>query len=82
MPYTILLFGPARERAGVPETTVALERAEASAGELLAALAEAHPELAPLIEHSRLARNETFCGVETRVRMDDRLALIPPVAGG
>lgn len=73
----MLVFGPLRERIGVPElrghgTTVA---------EVWAELATAH-HLAAVPDGVRAARNLEYCGWNEAVSAGDVIAFLPPVAGG
>ncbi|MCY0996530.1 molybdopterin converting factor subunit 1 [Myxococcus sp. MISCRS1] len=78
---TVLYFAAARERAGT-----ARERVEVPEGAtvevVLQLLAAAHPGLAPLLPHLRVAVDQEFVGAEAPVRAGAEVALIPPVAGG
>lgn len=45
-------------------------------------LGERHPQLAPILSHCRMARNQSFADKEEVLCAGDEIALIPPVAGG
>lgn len=73
----MLVFGPLRERIGVPElrghgTTVA---------EVWAGLATAH-HLGAVPDGVRAARNLEYCEWNAAVSAGDVIAFLPPVAGG
>ncbi|MFY1831212.1 molybdopterin converting factor subunit 1 [Myxococcus fulvus] len=78
---TVLYFAAARERAGTARERLEVPEG-ATVGEVLRLLAAAHPGLAPLLPHLRVAVDQEFVGVEARVRAGAEVALIPPVAGG
>ena len=74
---TVLVFGPLRERIGVPElrghgTTVA---------EVWAELAATH-QLGVVPDGIRAARNLAYCEWSATVTPGDVIAFLPPVAGG
>ena len=77
----VLYFAAARERAGCTQELLALP-AGADVRALLALLSAAHPELAPLMPHLRVAVNQSFASLEDVVPDGAEVALIPPVSGG
>jgi molybdopterin converting factor small subunit len=79
--FTILLFGPAQDRAGSGQVTVQA-RVECTCGELLRALGEQHPALAFALPAARLAVNHALVAPDHRPRPDDEIALIALVDGG
>jgi MoaE-MoaD fusion protein len=81
MRVEVRLFGGLPDRVGSPRLDVELP-ADATVGELRAAIAAAHPSLAPLLARTSVA-------VDLEVARDERplgdareVALLPPVAGG
>ncbi|MCI4326385.1 MAG: MoaD/ThiS family protein [Thermoplasmata archaeon] len=79
----IRLFATAREAAG----TSRIERETGPEGvvlrDLLRELAEQRPALAPILRHSRFARNGAYVhGTGGRVRAGEELAIHPPYSGG
>ncbi len=81
MRVEVRLFGGLTERAGAARVTVELSD-DATVADLRAAVAAAHPSLAPMLERVNVA-------VDLEVARDDRpladtreIALLPPVAGG
>ena len=82
MPFTVLYFAAARERAGVPQETLAAVPPPGTVQALLVFLGERHPGLRPLFPHLRVAVNQTFVRPEDSVPDGAEVALIPPVAGG
>lgn len=82
MQVTIRLFAALRELAGA-ELVEAFEGPTVPLDELRARLAERHPALAPHLDEVAVAVNEEYArGGATLLRDGDRVALIPPVAGG
>ena len=45
-------------------------------------LIEKYPELEPVLKVVRFAVNEEYVGDEYELKVDERVALIPPVSGG
>ncbi len=68
-------------RIGRPRATVQLP-ATATAGDLRAALADAYPDAAPLIERALVADGDRILGRTDPLPPKANLALIPPVSGG
>jgi molybdopterin synthase catalytic subunit len=76
-----LLFGQAREFAGVEELEIELE-SPATVGSAFAALKQRHQKLGEM-EHSLLfAVNEEYASLSHPLTDGDRLAVLPPVSGG
>lgn len=75
---TVLVFGPLRERVGVPEVRVAGSTVQ----EVWDALVRRHPAAAANSGSIRAARNLNYCEWTTAVHGGDTIAFIPPVAGG
>jgi MoaE-MoaD fusion protein len=75
---TVLLFGPLRERVGIPEMHVQ----GGTVREVWQAVVRAHPAAARADRGVRPARNLSYCDWNSRVEMGDTIAFIPPVAGG
>jgi molybdopterin synthase sulfur carrier subunit len=85
------LFANLAEAAG--DRTVRVDAdlgPDATVGDALDALVEAHPDLDPLVraddggvrEHVNLLRNGEGVDLDAPVEEDDELALFPPVSGG
>jgi len=75
-------FAIARDRlGGVDRTELELPSATDETA-IKAAIAAAHPALAPLMNYSRLAHNHAFVRGAVALAEGDELALIPPVSGG
>jgi len=77
----VLYFAVLRERLKTEGETLDLP-ASTSVKLARAALAERHPEIAPLLPQVRSAVNRQMVGDEHTLCDGDELALIPPVAGG
>jgi len=82
VPFSVLYFAAARERAGVSEEKVTAVPAPGTVRAVLELLGERHPELRPLFPHLRVAVNQAFAQLEDVVPEGAEVALIPPVAGG
>lgn len=77
----VLLFAGLREIARAESVSVEIG-SEATAGDLLAALAEQHPALAPRLPPCRVAVDHAFVGPEHGLAGATEIAVIPPVSGG
>ncbi len=82
MPFSVLYFAAARERAGVSSEQVEALPPPGTVRALLELLGERHPALQPLFPHLRVAVNQSFVELEDVVPEGAEVALIPPVAGG
>lgn len=82
MPFSVLYFAAARERAGVSQEQLGTVPPPGTVRALLDLLGERHPALRPLFPHLRVAVNQTFVQLEDVVPEGAEVALIPPVAGG
>lgn len=80
MTVSVRCYAAAAERLG-PRVEVELG-APATAGQVRAALVEAHPEAAQLIEQCRLAVDLDIAEADTPISDDSEVALLPPFAGG
>lgn len=77
---TVRCYAAAAERLG-PRVDVGVA-VPTTAGTVRAALVEAHPHAAALIDQCRLAVDLDIATPDTRVDADSELALLPPFAGG
>jgi molybdenum cofactor cytidylyltransferase len=78
---TVRLFALARERAGRSE--IELEVAPPfRVADLLAALSERVPAVAPLLPTVLIAVNEEYAELDAPIAPGSRVAVIPPVSGG
>jgi MoaE-MoaD fusion protein len=82
VPFSVLYFAAARERAGVSQEQLSALPAPGTVRALLEVLGERHPALRPLFPHLRVAVDQTFAQLEDVVPEGAEVALIPPVAGG
>ena len=81
MQLKVRLFAAAR--TAIEDDSVSIEIANGSTiAELRDHLAQQHPELAPILAHSRFAINQDYANDETLIPADAEIALIPPVSGG
>jgi molybdopterin synthase catalytic subunit/molybdopterin converting factor small subunit len=79
---TVSYFAGARDLAGCAEEQLVLPAPEISAAELRTLLAARHVRLAAYLPRMRLALNDELRAVEATIRAGDRVAVLPPVAGG
>ncbi len=80
---TVLFFGPAREQVGRARVPWPAPAAGLPARELVAALADRYPRVAPTLRVSRFVRNgEYLRSLAIRVRPGDEFAVHPPYGGG
>jgi molybdopterin converting factor subunit 1 len=82
VPFSVLYFAAARERAGTAAEQLLTLPAPGTVRALLESLGERHPELRPLFPHLRVAVNQAFAQLEDVIPDGAEVALIPPVAGG
>jgi MoaE-MoaD fusion protein len=77
----VLLFAGLREIARAQTLPVEIDD-DATAGDLLAALARQHPALAPQLPPCRVAVDHEFVDARAPLRGAREIAVIPPVSGG
>jgi YD repeat-containing protein len=82
VPFTVLYFAAARERAGVSQEQLLTVPPPGTVRAVLELLGERHKDLRPLFPHLRVAVNQAFAQLEDAVPEGAEVALIPPVAGG
>ena len=78
---TIRAFALYRERLGRSELALTLPLG-ATVRAALDALAQAHPQVAPYVDHTMVAVNQDYADHDQSLADGDELALIPPVSGG
>jgi molybdopterin converting factor small subunit len=79
----VRLYASAREAAGNARLDWPAGPGGVTVRQLLDALATEHPALAPILRHSRFARNGIYLRGRTgRLRAGDELAIHPPYSGG
>lgn len=80
----VLLFGRLKDAFGA--ASIALPEGVATAADLRAKLAEAHPDLADMLRARtvRIAVNQELVTDEaaTHIAASDEIALLPPLSGG
>lgn len=81
MKVTVHLFAALREAAGEPTAKLELPE-QATASDVLEAIAVLYPQRQDLIAASRLAINQQFASADKTITPGDELAVIPPVSGG
>ncbi|MGQ0628624.1 MAG: MoaD/ThiS family protein [Phycisphaerales bacterium] len=81
MVLSVLLFGPERAALGRSRVEVTVSEG-AGPAEILRALAEQAPALAPLLRSGRIAINGAFAPPDARAAPGDEVALIGLVSGG
>jgi len=77
----VLLFGAAADLAGGARE-VEVPVGGATLAELWSALAERHPDLAPMRDSLAFAVNGEYATMDDRVEEGDEVAVLPPVSGG
>lgn len=77
----VRLFAILREAAGISEQTLELADG-ATVAMVRERLAAMHPGLSPHLLRVAYAVNRSYAPLETRLRDEDEVALIPPVSGG
>jgi molybdopterin converting factor subunit 1 len=77
----VRLFGALAERAGRDQDTLDLPDG-ATAGAALEAVGRRHPAAVGILERISVAVNHEVVPVDRRLRPEDEVALLPPVAGG
>jgi len=81
MSVTVRLFARAKDVLGTDKIRVDLP-VGATVYELRRQLALTYPHLAELFWRSALAVSEEFADDELALRLDEEVALLPPVSGG
>jgi molybdopterin converting factor subunit 1 len=78
----IQYFAAARELAGCAQEQIALPAPSIEVAALRQLLAARHPRLGALLDRMRLAVNDELDPEPGPIRAGDRIAVLPPVAGG
>lgn len=81
MKLEIRLFATLKERAGSDRIEISVED-PADVKALLEAVAEAHPDMAPVLPTVLVAVNKSYSGPDRMLNSGDEIALFPPVSGG
>lgn len=82
MKVSVHYYAAAKELAGCESSTFEFAAESVQQAELRSALADRFPSLAALLERMRLAVNGDFVDASQSLRDDDRVDVLPPVAGG
>ena len=82
-PVRVLLFATARTLVGRSSVSWSVPDRGLPARELVAALGEAYPRLAPTLRVSRFLRNDRYLeDLRETIRPGDEFAVHPPYGGG
>lgn len=81
MTVTILLFAGLAERAHERQIQLTLPE-PATVRDLLEAVAQKHPALAPLLGSCFVSLNHEYAAPDQAIAPGDEIALLPPVSGG
>jgi molybdopterin converting factor subunit 1 len=76
----VLLFAGIAEKLG--QQQIVVEQHDITVQYLREWLTEQYPAIAFDIERAMVAVNEEFAEDQTMLKMDDEVAIIPPVSGG
>ncbi len=82
MRLRLCLYGGLQRVGGGREHALELPGETMSVAELRAAIARAHPPLAPHLPTAALAIGDTIVTDDGQVRDGDEIGLLPPVSGG
>lgn len=77
----VLLFAQLKDRLGQPEISASLPL-KATGRDLIRALSQRDPAIAPLVAVSRLAVGQEYVSWSHPLKEGDEVAVIPPVSGG
>ena len=77
----VRLFALYRERLKMSELTLMVPEGS-TVRDLVSQLAQEHPNIGPLLEHTAIAVNEVYAENTQILAESDELALLPPVSGG
>jgi molybdopterin synthase catalytic subunit len=81
MRVRVLFFGMLKDLAGKSSDTLELPSG-ATVGDLIAQFESRIPQLKHSLPSLAVAVNQQYTGVETELKADDEVALLPPVSGG
>ncbi len=81
MKVDVLLFGAAKEAAGLDRVVLELD-VGARVRDLLDRLVEMHPGLGSMVEFLKVAVNRRVEGLDVELSEGDEVALLPPMGGG
>ena len=77
----VRLFALYRERLKMSELTLMVPEGS-TVRDLVSQLAQEHPNIGPLLEHTAIAVNEVYAENTQILAESAELALLPPVSGG
>lgn len=78
---TVVYLGGSRDESGCGREAMAFA-AGSTIADVVKAVGEKHPRLAPRLAHVRWARNFEFAAADDAIAAGDEIALLPPVCGG
>ena len=81
MEISVRFFALYRERAGCSVTRISMPE-ESTVSDLVEAVRERFPRLAPPDVQIVVAVNEEYAESQTALKANDEICLIPPVSGG
>ncbi|MGA8271454.1 MAG: MoaD family protein [Candidatus Sulfotelmatobacter sp.] len=81
MRVRILFFGILKDLAGKSSDTLELPD-QSTVGDVLSDCAKRFPQLEACLASLAVAVNQRYAGMETGLKSDDEVALLPPVSGG
>ena len=77
----VRLFALYRDRLKMSGLTLMVPEGS-TVRDLVSQLAQEHPNIGPLLEHTAIAVNEVYAENTQILAESDELALLPPVSGG
>jgi len=81
MNLNVRLFATLKERAGASQVSLEVNE-PACVSDILAALTEKHPAIAPSLQSILVSVNREYAERSQPIRPGDEIALFPPVSGG
>ena len=81
MELEIRLFATLKDQVNNDSIRISLSE-PADVRDLLAAISETYPELAPALPVVQVAVNRAYAGEDTPIHSGDEVAFFPPVTGG
>ncbi|QQE09986.1 MoaD/ThiS family protein [Planctomycetota bacterium] len=82
MKINVHLFGPYIQVAGADTILVNISSSNIMCNDLMNAIRDQYPDLAPYVNNSRLAINHTYAQSDQLITPDEEIALIGLVSGG
>jgi len=81
MQLEVRLFATLKDRVGRERIQVSVQQ-PATVQDLIVAVGQGYPELAPALPSALVAVNKAFAGQDTSLLPGDEVAIFPPVSGG